>query len=214
MAQRPQLSATPRPHGRKAILHALRRGGRVPAVIYGHKEPPQTLSLDAREVDTFLRYHATSALIDLQVDGGPTTAMFKQVEHHPVTGRVWHIDIQRVSLEETVHVSVPLTFHGVEEVEREGGVLTYQTSELAITCRADQMPDAIPVEVAALRPGDLIRIGDLQLPEGIQVGQAEDTVVVACTASVVEIEEEAEEAEAEPETVAAPGAGEGGEAAE
>jgi large subunit ribosomal protein L25 len=210
MAQRPQISAAPRPRGRKAILTALRRSGRVPAVIYGHGEP-ETLSLDQREVETFLRHHAPSALIDLQVDGDQTTAMFKQVDHHPITGHVWHIDIQRVSLEDTVHVQVPLAFQGVEEVEREGGVLTYQTSELAVTCRADHLPEAIPVDVAALRPGDLLRIGDLQLPEGIQVGQADDTVVVTCTFSAAEIAEAAEEAEAEAEPVAAPAEGEGAE---
>src|SRR5262245_43005806 len=209
MAQRPQLSATLREHGRKAILTALRRSGRVPAVIYGHKEPPQNLSLDGREVDNFLRHHAPSALIDLQVDGGQTTAMFRQVEHHPITGHVWHIDIQRVSLSDIVNTRVPLAFSGVEEVEREGGVLTYQTSELAITCRADHLPEAIPVDVSALRPGELLRVADLQIPEGVQVGQAEDTVVVTCTVAFVEVEEEVEEAGAEAETAAAPAAGEG-----
>jgi len=192
MAERPELTATPRPTGRKAILTALRREGKIPAVLYGHGDPA-AIALDRREITEFLRHHGSSVLIDLKVNGDRTTAMCKQVDHDPVTGRVAHLDLQRVSLSDTVTAHVPLAFTGVEEVEREGGVLTYQTSELTVQCRADHLPETIPVNVGALRSGDLLRVADLAIPEGVQVAQGTDQVVVACTSGAAEVEEEEEE---------------------
>jgi large subunit ribosomal protein L25 len=201
MAQeRPELSATPRPTGRKAILTALRREGKIPAVVYGHGDPA-AIALDAREITDFLRRHGASTLIDLTVNGDRTTAMFKQVDHDPVSGHVAHLDLQRVSLSDTITTHVPVAFAGVEEVEREGGVLTYQTSELTVHCRADHLPESIHVDVGSLRPGDLIRVADLTIPEGVQVTQGPDQVVVTCTSGVVEAAEEEEE-EAAPAPVA------------
>src|SRR5262249_45426170 len=137
-------------------------------------------------------HHGASALIDLTVNGDSTTAMFKQVAHHPITGKVQHLDIQRVLMSDTITAHVPLHFSGVETVEHEGGILTYQFSDLTVTCRADHMPERIDVDLSHLRPGDLIRVADLTLPEGIQVGQGSDQVVVTCTAPVVAAEEVAE----------------------
>jgi large subunit ribosomal protein L25 len=202
MAQRPQIRAEPREVGRKATLHALRRAGKIPGVIYGRGEP-QAVSLDGRAVQEFLRQHATTALIELQVDSDQTTAMFKQVDVHPVTGQVWHVDVQRVSLSDTVTARVPLNFGGIEEVEREGGVLTYQISELTVHCRADHLPETIAVDVSGLRPGDLFRISDLRVPEGVNVEQTAEQVVVACTIPAGEIAAEAELAEAEAARAAA-----------
>src|SRR5262249_60977501 len=136
-------------------------------------------------------HHGASTLIDLTVAGEPTTAMFKQVDHHPITGQVRHVDLQRIHLEDTVTANVPLAFDGVEEVEREGGVLTYQISELSVHCRADQLPETIRVDVSHVRPGDLLRIGDLSIPEGVQPSQTADQVVVTCEAPRAAAAEEA-----------------------
>jgi len=200
MAQRPELSATPRASGRKALLTALRREGKIPGVLYGRGDPAP-IAMDARQVREFLRHHAASALIDLEVDGDRTTAIFKQVDHDPVTGQVSHFDLQRIALTDTITAHVPLVFSGVEEVEREGGVLTYQTSELTVHCRADHLPETIPVDVSSLRVGDLLRVENLTIPEGVQVTQGADQVVVTCTSGAAEVEEEEEE-----EVAPAPGA--------
>src|SRR5437868_14516687 len=164
MSERPQLTATPRQVGRKALLTALRRDGKVPAVLYGHGDP-QPIAIDQHEVEQFLRRHAPSVLLDLAVAGDATTAMIKQVELHPISGRPRHLDLQRVSLSDTVTTHVPLVFDGIEEMQRAGAVPTFQISELAISCRADHLPEAIHVDVSHLGPGELIRIGDLLIPE-------------------------------------------------
>jgi large subunit ribosomal protein L25 len=163
----------------------------VPAVLYGHGDP-QPVALDARMIEDFLRHHGASALVDLTVNGDRSIAMFKQVEHHPINGRVRHLDIQRVLMTDTITAQVPLHFSGVDVVEKEGGVLTYQFSDLTVTCRADHMPERMEVDLAHLRTGDLLRVSDLNLPEGIQVGQGTDQVVVACSAPAVPAEVEAE----------------------
>src|SRR4051794_29638837 len=109
MAKRPELSATPRTIERKATLNALRREGKVPAVLYGHGDPAP-VALDQREITDFLRFHTTSGLIDLTLNGDRATAMIKQVDRHPVNGSVTHLDLQRVSLSDTVttHVTVAI----------------------------------------------------------------------------------------------------------
>src|SRR5262249_24827712 len=129
MAERPQLTAAPRQVGRKAILTALRREGKMPAVLYGRGDP-QPIAFDQHEVEQFLPRHAASVPRDLAVTGDSTTAMIKHVELHPISGRPRHLDLQRVSLTDTVTTHVPLVFDGVEEMERAGSVPTFQISEL------------------------------------------------------------------------------------
>src|SRR4029453_4357516 len=95
--QRPELTISPRPVGRKAVLTALRREGKIPAVLYGHGDPAP-LARGRPQVDACLRPPGSSGIIDLVQDGERTTAMIKQVDNHPVSRQVWHLDLQRVDL--------------------------------------------------------------------------------------------------------------------
>lgn len=195
---RPRISAATRDVAhRKSAIRALRSGGMVPGSIFGHGDP-QNIQVSARALQEFLTEHASGALMDLELGGKSATAVIRTLERDPVTGRVIHIGLQRVDLGETIHAAVPVHYVGEELLIKEQYVLERQIDEVDVNGRADQIPEALTVDVRRKRPGDLIHISDLQMPSGITPTRTPDTIVARVTspkvAPDVEAALEAEEA--------------------
>lgn len=201
----------------------LRREGKVPAVCYGRDAAPIHLSLDARNLGKVLR-DGYSQVLKLHVQGGAETAktvMFKEVQTHPVSMDLVHIDLYEVSMDRKITVNVPVhTFvaEGEEESrgEAEGGTLQIIRRELEISCLPNQIPDAIEIDITNLGIGDAVHIDEIELPEGVEVDWDVNFTVVSIAApmreEVVE-EEEALEGE-EGEEGEGPEEGQGGEGTE
>jgi large subunit ribosomal protein L25 len=207
MAQQIKLSATTRKDKGKGVAKRLRREGRLPAVVYGHKTDPIPLTLNTKQVLSLLEGgKGESSLINLSVDGngGPSekTVMIKELQIDPLTRRCLHVDFFEVSMDEEVTLSLPINLTGDSVGVEMGGVLQQVRRELEIRCLPSQIPDSISVDVSALNVGDSIHLKDLSLPSGIKVLDDEDLTIVTVLAPTVEKEpvaeelEEAEEAEA------------------
>jgi large subunit ribosomal protein L25 len=178
----------------------LRDSGQIPGVVYGHKEAVVTVTLPKKELVTHLNHGAH--LFELGVDGKAETCLVKEVQYDHLGAEVLHVDFARVSLDETVDVTVPLELKGEPKGEADGGVLQQILSELEITCRVTDIPDVIRHNVSNMALNDVLHIKDLKLPEGVKVNQDEDQIV----ATVREIQEEVaatpgEEGSAEPEVI-------------
>jgi large subunit ribosomal protein L25 len=194
----------------------LRSSGKIPGVIYGHGIDPMPVAVDGRELRHALTTPAgLNALLALQVDGTTHLTLAREIQRHPVRSTVIHVDFLVVRRDEVVSADVPVQLVGdAIEVHRADGLVEQQVFSLTVHATPDRIPSSIEVDVTALRVGDMIRVGDLQLPEGVTTEvDAEDPVVVAQApaALVVEaapVEEGAAVAEGE-EPVA-----EGGEAGE
>jgi len=183
---------------------ALRKKGRMPAVIYGHGEPPQTISLPCHEVDVALVHGAR--LLEVDIDGTSKQYLIKEVQHDHLDTTAIHIDLARVDLTERVKVSIAIELRGVPKGVSEGGVLDQLIQEIEVDCLVTEIPETIHPVVTHMGVGDVLQVKDLELPAGVVVLAEEDAHVatVRALAAAAEPEEAAEveeEAVAEPERI-------------
>jgi large subunit ribosomal protein L25 len=187
---------------------ALRAAGKMPAVLYGHGATPEHLALDAHAFDELLHRAGRNAIITL-TDGSRKreTALVRQVQRHPVSRRVVHADLQRVSADETVEARLAIVTVGVAEgVRNAGAVMDVITHELEVAGPANRIPENLEVDVTALGMHEHVTAGEVPLPEGFKLVTPPETVVVAIEPSrtAQDVEEAATPSEAaEPEVIGA-----------
>lgn len=203
--QQARLEAEKRDTFGKGNARALRRSGSVPAVLYGRREDVIPLQIDEHVFRTFLRKNSENVLIDLDIKGyGAETAMIREIQQHPVMKRtLLHADFVRVSLDEPVTAAIPIVLNGTPIGVRESdGVLEFPLRELTVHCLPTLLPDEIQVDIDGLDVNDIIHVGEVSVPEGIQVMDDSQTMIVAVSPpkiEEVETEEIEGEEEAEPE---------------
>ena len=196
------LTAFPRTLSRRAGLKKVRANGRVPAVIYGRcRSEPQNLEVKRKDIQDLLEHSVSeNILLDLQIDGDPASprlALIREVQHHPVTGRVLHVDFHEVTRDERVNVTVPVETVGeAEGVKTGGGVLEHVLFRLKVRGLVHDVPEVITVDVSHLNIGQAIHIGDIPAPPGVQILGDKHVTVIAVSAPVSEAEETAAEAAA------------------
>ncbi|MDB4476728.1 50S ribosomal protein L25 [Rhodopirellula sp.] len=176
----------------------LRRSGRVPAVLYGHGENNEHLSVPAAQVKTLLRHH--SKTVELAGDV-KETALVSQIQWDPLGIEVLHLDLIRVNLKELVRVTVAIHRHGDAEGLRQGGLMIDNVHEVEIECFAGQIPENLSLNVTDLELGGQKTAADLELPEGVSLVTPAETVV-AHVEQPKGASEETSEALAEPEVIA------------
>lgn len=205
-----QLSVEPRSKLGTTGAHALRAAGKVPAVLYGHGDAPEHIAVDAHAFGELLAHGGRSAIITL-VDGGRKrqTALVREIQVHPVSRRIIHADLQRVSADETINMRLPVVTVGVAEgVRNFGAVMDVITHELEVEGPANRIPEHLEVNVDALGVHEHVTAADVPLPEGFKLLTSPETIVVAIEPSRTarELEEAAAPAEAaaEPEVIGAP----------
>lgn len=169
MSDQLNLSAQPRERAGKGASRALRREGRVPAVIYGGKEDPVSIHVEERELNKLLGTgHFFTSIIMIDVDGKAVRTLPKDVAFHPVTDRPMHVDFLRLSKDAKVDVKVPVHFINEEASPglKRGGVLNIVRHELELVCNVDDIPESIDIDVTGFNVGDSIHISHVTLPAG------------------------------------------------
>ena len=189
----------------------LRDAGKLPGVIYGHKEAVVPVTLPKKEVVAHL--HHGAHVFALQLDGKAENVLVKEVQYDHLGIEVIHVDFARVSLDEKVEVTVPLELKGTPKGEEDGGVLQQIVSDIEIECLVTEIPDAIRHNVTEMKLDDVLHLKDIKLPNGVRALQDEDLIIATC-AEIKEAEptEAVEGDSAEPEVIGK--AKEEGEAAE
>ena len=170
MAQHIALTAETRAQAGKGAARAIRRNGRIPAVIYGDSKDPLSISLDPRELNRELNkpgFFAT--LIDISLDGSKNLVLCRDIQLHPVTDVAMHADFLRVTDRTRIAVEVPVHFLNEEDCPglRAGGVLNIVRHEVELNCRAGAIPSEIAIDLANSEIGDSIHISDVSLPDGV-----------------------------------------------
>jgi large subunit ribosomal protein L25 len=213
------LQARPRSETGRHV-HALRRAGAIPAVLYGHKISPVALSVDAKDLERIWHRAGRTHLVDLHVEGqkGARKALIKELQLHPRSGHPLHADFFAVNLREKITAEVPVIVVGESPaVQQKLGQVQQVVSSLRIESLPADIPGQITVDISSLTEVDQsITLGQIELPKGVAVPHADpDEVVVKIAQVRIRVEEAAAEeapaAEAAEEG-AAP-AEEGGEAA-
>ena len=163
------LPAETRERAGKGASRALRREGRVPAVVYGGKEEPLSIHVEEKLLIKQLSTgHFLNSIVEIEVGGKKLRTLPKDVAFHPVTDRPLHADFLRLSKDSTVHVNVPVLFINEEDSPglKRGGVLNIVRHELELICDANKMPEDIQIDVTGLDIGDSIHISSVTLPTG------------------------------------------------
>ncbi len=171
MSEQLTLSAETRERAGKGASRAMRREGRVPAVVYGNKEEALAIHVEEKALMKMLNTgHFMNAVVMIDVGGTTARTLPKDVQFHPVTDRPMHVDFLRISEHAQVHVAVPIRFVGEERSRglKRGGVLNAVRHELEIVCDAAEIPDDIEVSLAGLDVGDSLHISAVTLPEGVK----------------------------------------------
>jgi len=206
------IEATTRPRAGKGAARAVRREGKIPAVIYGNKLDPQTIALDLPSLIKLLnRGGFMSSVYDVKVEGKSNRVLARDVQYDPVKDFPIHIDFQRVSGDGTIRVSVPVQFANEEICPglKRGGVLNIVRHEVEVNCPADAIPDFFEFDLATVDIGDSLHISAVKMPEGVEPTITDRDFTVATLAGSSssrsegsEDEEEGgeESAEATPET--------------
>ena len=171
MSEQLTLSAEARDRAGKGASRALRREGRVPAVIYGMNEEPLSIHVEEKLLNKLLGTgHFFNSVIMVEVNGKTVRTLPKDVAFHPVTDRPLHADFLRVSEHATVTVAVPVRFENEDASPglKKGGVLNIVRHELELVCDADKIPSEIEIDVTGTDVGDSIHISNVTLPKGVE----------------------------------------------
>ena len=181
----------------KGGARRTRRAGLVPAVIYGHGQPPRHISLPAREIGLALRFDA-NVLLRIDIEDGTELALAKDVQRDPIKLSIEHIDLITVRRGEKVTIDVPLTLTGHVI---SGDILVNQDlTSVSVEADATSIPSGFEIDITNLGIGDAIRASDIVLPEGVTLITDGDALVVAGQAAQSAASLDAELAASEAET--------------
>lgn len=201
MSEQLTLSAEARDRAGKGASRAMRREGRVPAVIYGDKQEPLAIHLEEKAlVKAMANGHFMNSVVMIDVGGGQTRTLPKDVQFHPVTDRPLHVDFLRIAEHAKVHVAVPIRFVGDDRSRgiKRGGVLNAVRHELELVCDAANIPDEIEIDLAGLDIGDSLHISQVRLPEGTESAITDRDFTIATIVAPSGMKADAEEGAAAP----------------
>ncbi|WAL60362.1 50S ribosomal protein L25/general stress protein Ctc [Thermocoleostomius sinensis] len=194
------LDCKKRPEGSKP--NALRREGRLPAVLYGHKgNESVAITVDAKAAQMLLKKASVNnTLVNLNVADLPWRGktLIREVQTHPWRDDIYHLSFFSVGAQESLQVTVPLHYVGTPVgVKNEGGALDTVLTELEVSCSPDNIPDTIEVDVSNLHAGDSLHINQLKLPANVEVVADGELVVATVLGKGGQVTAEAEALEAE-----------------
>lgn len=180
---------------------AVRKQGRIPCIVYGHKEQPVAITVNAHD---FLEgIHHGHRLMDITINGSTEKMLIKELQFDHLGRDVVHVDLMRVDVTEMITVDVPVELKGVAKGASEGGVIESNTDHLEIECLAIAIPEKITVFIKDLGVGETIKAGDIKLPEGVKLASSPEAAVVSCriVAEAKTTEQLEAEAPAAPEVI-------------
>ncbi|HEY7153379.1 MAG TPA: 50S ribosomal protein L25 [Gemmataceae bacterium] len=196
-------------HGTRTARR-LRAQGKVPGVVYGHKEATVSVSLDADTLLSAVRHGAR--VVDLQSESGLQKAQIAELQWDHLGVEVLHVDFRRVAADERIHVTVPVEIKGIAPGVTAGGILDQPIHTLAVECLAVNVPESIRVNINELQLDSAIHVRDLHLPPDVRALADPDAIVVHVRAPQAELEAaEAAGEQAEPEVIGRKAAEEEGE---
>ena len=188
MAQIVQLKAESRSTQGTGAARAMRRGGQVPAVIYGRGRDPVSLTVSGLELGRLLeKIHPESTIVELTLDGAPVRTLIREIQRHPVRPGITHIDFYEIRAGEKIRLEVPIHCVGIADgVRNQGGTLDQVIRNVAIEVLPADIPEAVELDVTALTIGKSLHISDLKLPAG-QILM--DPSLTVCTVVAPRVEE-------------------------
>jgi large subunit ribosomal protein L25 len=185
------LKAEVRQHRGSKDSARLRKQGQIPAIVYGHKQQPVSISLDKRSfIDELHRGHR---LMEVQIADKHETVLVKDVQYDHLGKEIIHVDLMLVDVTEMVRVTVPIELKGTAKGTHEGGMVELHTGSVEVECLVTNIPERITVSIKEMVLGDSIHAKDIQLPEGVKLISPPELLMATChEVAVVKTTEELE----------------------
>jgi len=206
-----KLIAKKRDLNGSANARRLRKSGSLPGVIYGEGEEATPVQIETHAFEQLLHHSASeSMLVDIAVEGeADASVLVKDVQHHPVTGDLLHVDLLKVAADKPIQVEIALELVGEAEGVKAGGILEHTMHTIAVECLPGDLVESIEVDVSGLEIGDATYVSDIKLGSKFKLLADAEAIIAAVSAPRAEEEPEeeelaegAEEAEgAEPEVI-------------
>jgi len=195
MSEQLTLPAETRDRAGKGASRALRREGRVPAVVYGEKKEPLSIHVEQKLLNKMLSTgHFMNSIVMIDVGGKATRTLPKAVDFHPVTSAPIHVDFLRIGEHSKVSVNIPVRFDNEEASPglKRGGVLNVVQHEIELVCDAAEIPEELHIDLTGLDIGDSIHISQVTLPKGAKaaIDDRDFTVATIVAPSAMKSEEE------------------------
>ena len=186
----------------KGAARKLRRAGRVPAIVYGGNDAPVMVSVEAQEARrVFEAISVENTILHLSLGGDTERALVREVQTHPFRPDILHVDFLRIRRGVPIEVQVPVHLMGVAAgVRNDGGRMDQVSHDVPVKCVPSKIPEAIEVDVTSFSVGDVLRAGDLEMPDDVENLADPGLVICGVAAPTISVEEEEEAAEGiEPE---------------
>lgn len=202
MADQINLKAEKREAIGSAAVGRLRRGGQIPAVVYGASQDNYAVQVSSKTIKDLLRHSASEQiLVNLQIEGAKEAnklALIQDIQHHALNGEILHIDFNAVNENKEIHARVPVELTGEAVGIKHGGILDTLLHDIEVHCLPKHLPEVLQFDVSGLDIGDSLNIGSSAFPEGVSA-TLEDHVLIAIvneTRAAASEGEEGEEGEA------------------
>ena len=195
-----RLVANIREHTGSKAAAKERKQGRIPAIVYGHKQEPVAISLDAHNLVEGL--HHGHRLMDVQIGKKTQKILVKDLQYDYLGKDIIHVDLMRVDVTETIKIMVPIELKGTAKGTHEGGIITEHADRIEIECQAANIPENIVVSVKDLGVGDTLHASDVELPAGAKLLSSPETLLITCSlVAAAKAVEEIEEGPEAPEVI-------------
>tara|TARA_B100000161_G_scaffold263385_1_gene234686 strand:- start:11168 stop:11800 length:633 start_codon:yes stop_codon:yes gene_type:complete len=185
----------------------MRSEGILPGIMYGSDNEPNLVEMNLHQVEQILKNHnSDTILIEVDVENeGSTRVLMKEVQYHPVTSSILHVDLQKVVAGKPIQVDIAVELKGEPEGVKSGGLLDHITHSISIECLPKDMISSIEVDISNLDIGNSLSISDISVPPKIKILSDENLIIVSVSApkvnDTVEDEETEDEESSEPEVI-------------
>lgn len=167
----------------------LRKNGYIPGIVYGLGKEPVPAKIRTAALKAFiLNYGKNSVFTTEFAEEHDLSVLIKDIQYHPVTKDIIHVDLQRVSMTEKIQTDVPVKVIGASKVEKEGGIVQYQLHEVTVESFPQDVPKYIEVDISAMTPGQSLTASCLKLPEGVTLVTDPGEVILSITDSKLELD--------------------------
>lgn len=170
----------------------IRQEGSIPAVLYGKDIDVKTITVDTKDFKEILKSEGRNAIVDIELDGESYFAMLKDVQTHPITNDILHLEFYNIDRSQKVEVTIPIRLVG-KEISKIEGAVVHQLDEVEIRCPSTKIPRQIELDITELTLGHSLHVSDLEKIEDIEILNDPEEMIVSVTTIDEEPEDELEE---------------------
>ncbi|WP_341301142.1 50S ribosomal protein L25/general stress protein Ctc [Lysinibacillus sp. FSL H8-0500] len=187
------LSVKKRETGHRSTLTQLRKGGAIPAVIYGYQLESTPISISAKELKKSIQKNGQNGVFTMELEGKKVNAVISEMQQNALKEQVNHIDFLAINMSEALETAVPIKLVGESVGVSEGGILMQPNLELTVKVKPTDIPEAIDIDVTALKIGDTLTVTDIRDRVAVEIISEDDYVIATVVAPTAT--EEATEAD-------------------